>query len=102
MSKLHQEIATYNRHLPELLSQQGKFVLIKGTEIAGTFDSYLDALTGGYERYKLDSSLVRQIIAAELPNISTRARTIRALARCLRTGIDAVLPRSLYAVRHAH
>jgi hypothetical protein len=37
MSSLEQEIATYNRHLPESLGQQGKFVLIKGTQIAGTF-----------------------------------------------------------------
>jgi hypothetical protein len=47
MSNLDQEIATYNQHLPELLAQQGKFVLIKGTEVAGTFDSYQDALTAG-------------------------------------------------------
>lgn len=65
MSNLDQEIATYNRHLPELLGQQGKFVLIKGTEIAGTFDSYQDALTAGYQRFKLDSFLVKQITAAE-------------------------------------
>lgn len=65
MSHLKQEIDTYNRHLSELLAQQGKFVLIKGTEIAGTFDSYQDALTAGYQRFKLDSFLVKQINPAE-------------------------------------
>lgn len=65
MSSLREEIATYYRHLPELLGQQGKFVLIKGTEISGTFDSYLDALTAGYQRFKLDSFLVKQINVAE-------------------------------------
>jgi hypothetical protein len=63
--KLNQEIATYNRHLPDLLAQPGKFVLIKGTEITGTFVSYQDALTAGYQRFKFDSFLVKQITAAE-------------------------------------
>jgi hypothetical protein len=65
MSKLDQEIATYQRHLPELLEQQGKFVLIKGNEVAGTFDSYQDALTAGYQRFKLGSFLVKQISLTE-------------------------------------
>ena len=65
MSNLEQEIATYHRHLPELLGEQGRFVLIKGTEVAGTFDSYRDALTAGYQRFKLNSFLVKQIAAAE-------------------------------------
>lgn len=65
MSNLEQEIATYSRHLPELLGEQGRFVLIKGTEVAGTFDSYRDALTAGYQRFKLDSFLVKQITPAE-------------------------------------
>jgi hypothetical protein len=62
---LDQEIATYYRHLPELLAQQGKWVLIKGTEIAGTWDSYSDALTAGYHRFKLNGFLVKQITAVE-------------------------------------
>lgn len=65
MGNLDQEIATYNRHFSELLVQQGKFVLIKATEIAGIFDSYQDALTAGYQRFKLNVFLVKQIIAAE-------------------------------------
>lgn len=66
MRHLQQEIETYNRRLPELLAQQGKFVLIHGTEVAGTFDSYLEALTAGYQRYKLDHPfLVKQITLVE-------------------------------------
>ena len=65
MSNLEHEIATYDRHLPELLGQQGKFVLIKGHEVAGTFDSYQDALTAGYQRFKLNSFLVKQITPVE-------------------------------------
>ena len=65
MCNLKQEIATYNRRLSELLAQQGKFVLIKGDDVSGTFDSYQDALTAGYQRFKLDSFLVKQITAVE-------------------------------------
>ncbi|MBM0105861.1 hypothetical protein JM946_14065 [Steroidobacter sp. S1-65] len=65
MCDLEQEIATYNRRLPELLAQQGKFVLIKGDDLGGTFDSYQDALTAGYQRYKLNSFLVKRITAVE-------------------------------------
>jgi len=65
MINLEQEIATYNRLLPELLAQEGKYVLIKGAELAGVFDSYRDALAAGYQRFKLDSFLVKQITSAE-------------------------------------
>lgn len=65
MSSLNQEIATYHRHLAALLGQQGKYVLIQRDEIAGTFDSYQDALTAGYQRFKLDSFLVKQITPVE-------------------------------------
>ncbi|MBM0105863.1 hypothetical protein JM946_14075 [Steroidobacter sp. S1-65] len=63
MNDLKQEIATYKRQLPDLLGQQGKFVLIKGDEVAGTFESYQDAPTAGYQRFKLNSFLVKQITA---------------------------------------
>lgn len=65
MSDLDQEMATYNRHLPALPGQQGKFVLIKGAEVSGTFDSYQDALTAGYQRFKLNPFLVKQITAID-------------------------------------
>jgi hypothetical protein len=65
VSSLQEEIDTYIRHLPALLRHQGKFVLIQGAEIAGTFDSYQDALTAGYQRFKLARFLVKQIVAVE-------------------------------------
>src|SRR5438105_3039925 len=42
--------------LPE---QQGRFVLIRGDEVADVRDTYGDALRAGYERYGLDSFLVK-------------------------------------------
>jgi hypothetical protein len=47
MSNLNQEMAIYYRRWPELLGQRSKFVLIQGAEIAGTYDTYQDALTAG-------------------------------------------------------
>lgn len=78
MSNLDQEIATYNRLLPELLGQgqQGKFVVIKGNQVEGIRDSYQDALTAGYQRFKLDSLfLVKQITPAERVTFSRDLNT---------------------------
>jgi hypothetical protein len=51
MSNHNQEIATYTRHLPELLGHQDKFVLIKRSDLVRIFDLYQDALTAGYQRF---------------------------------------------------
>jgi hypothetical protein len=77
MATLDREIAAYNRLLPELMAHQGKFVLIKGDEQAGIFDTYSDALTAGYQKFKLEHFLVKQISPAEQVSYFTRdiART---------------------------
>jgi hypothetical protein len=74
MSKLQKELETYNRLLPGLIAHQGKFVLIKGDENAGMFDSYQDALDAGYAKYQLAPFLVRQILPAQ--NIAYFTRDI--------------------------
>jgi len=61
MNPLSIELNTYETKLPTLIGQQGKFVLIKGEEIAGIYDSYEDALKIGYQKFKLDPFLVKQI-----------------------------------------
>ncbi|HMC63568.1 MAG TPA: hypothetical protein VKI65_01395 [Gemmataceae bacterium] len=59
---LEQEIETYCRELPRLLADEGKFVLIHGTEILGIFPDEEGALVTGYERVGFDSAfLVKQI-----------------------------------------
>ena len=55
------ELATYRAMLPVLKADEGKFVLIRGEEIAGTFNSWEEAVRFGYERFKLDPFLVKQI-----------------------------------------
>ena len=37
---LELELETYKRKLPELLDAEGKFVLIRGDEVAGVLDTY--------------------------------------------------------------
>ena len=64
-SNLDREWAAYIASLPELQMQSGKFVLIKGDEVAGIFDSYRDALKAGYERFRLEPFLVKQIAVVE-------------------------------------
>lgn len=62
---LERELATYHENLMELLASQGKYVLIRDSEIAGCFDSYERALGAGYERFGLASFLVKTIQQAE-------------------------------------
>ena len=62
---LEQEQQTYERELPKLLSAEGKYALIKGDAVAGTFDTYPDALKAGYDRFGLDPFLVKPIRVVE-------------------------------------
>ncbi len=64
-TNFEQELAAYRAKLPELQSQSGKYVLIKGDNIEGIFDTYNDALTVGYERFRLEPFLVQQIAIVE-------------------------------------
>ena len=72
VTDLNKEIDTYNRLLPELLAQQGKFVLLRGDEAAGTYDTYQDALKAGYGKFKLEPFMVKQIVPAERVSYFTR------------------------------
>src|SRR5262249_1330330 len=41
---LEKELATYKEKLPELLAEEGKFVLIHGDTVVATYSSYEDAV----------------------------------------------------------
>ena len=69
---LAKELETYNAKLEELKASEGKYVLIKGTEIGGIYETYADALKIGYERYKLEPFLVKKIDATEIAQFITR------------------------------
>jgi hypothetical protein len=62
---LEKELSVYDAHLIDLLPYEGKYVLISGEIVSGTFDSYDEALAAGYEKYGLDPFLVKQINRAE-------------------------------------
>jgi hypothetical protein len=59
--------------LSSLLPEEGKFVLIRGNEVAGTFDTYADALSEGYKLFKLKPFMVKQIEAIEQAHFIARA-----------------------------
>jgi hypothetical protein len=62
---LERELAVYNEHLMELLPSEGKYVVIKGEQILGVYDSLDDALGAGYDRFGDVDFLVKQIHAVE-------------------------------------
>jgi len=72
MSALEKEIQTYNEQLADLLQHEGKYVLIHGSEVAGVYDTYTDALNAGYEKFALKSFLVKKIQAVEQIQYFTR------------------------------
>lgn len=66
MEPLEQELATYKTNLPEMISSEGKFVVISKDQILGIYETYADALKTGYEKVGLDSPfLVKQISQQE-------------------------------------
>jgi hypothetical protein len=62
---LEKEMEAYRQKLPELTDQEGKFALFHGDSFVDVFTSYEDAVKAGYEKFKLEPFLVRQIQAVE-------------------------------------
>ena len=71
---LDAEIQTYRSQLPELLANEGKFVLVHGGDIVGVFKSREAALVLGYERFKLAPFLVKRIQRMKSPLPTTGRR----------------------------
>lgn len=69
---LEKELETYKNKLPELQVHDGKFVLIHGDKVVAFFSAYEDAIKAGYEQFKLEPFLVRQIHATEKVQFITR------------------------------
>jgi len=62
---LERELETYKNKLNELKANEGKFALIKGDNVEGTYTSYEDAMKEGYEKFGLEPFLVKQIQSLE-------------------------------------
>jgi hypothetical protein len=64
---LQQELQYFERRRLDLLtSARGKYALIKGSELAGTFDSESEAVGAGYRRFGNEPFLVKHIVEADL------------------------------------
>jgi hypothetical protein len=62
VQSLKQELATYEREKARLVSESvGKYVLIKGDDVAGVWGTYEDALRQGYQQFGLVPFLVKQV-----------------------------------------
>jgi hypothetical protein len=62
---LEKELSTYRTKLPELGSNEGKYVLIHGEEVVDVFGTYEDAVKEGYDKFRLEPFLVKQIHSVE-------------------------------------
>src|SRR5690242_3460705 len=61
------ELDTYQREFPRLLTegQEGRWILIKGSEVISTWDTFNDAVQVGYDRFGHTPFLVQQVRAQQ-------------------------------------
>ena len=65
---LEKEAKYYESKINELIkSDIGKFVVIKDDKIIGTYESVLDALKVGYDKFKQEAFFVKQILPMQQP-----------------------------------
>jgi hypothetical protein len=63
---LEKELALYEKMKPELLkNHEGKFVLIRGDEFFGAYDSAENAYAEGVKRFGRDMFLVKKVSERE-------------------------------------
>jgi len=65
---LAKELQTYAAQKTELIGRSnGKFALIKDDKVIGVFDTRMDAIRQGYERFGNVPFLTKQIVEVEIP-----------------------------------
>ncbi len=65
---LSEELSTYEKCYEHLLATaEGRFALVKGRKVHGTYDSQSDALAEGYRLFGLSAFLVKQVVKIETP-----------------------------------
>lgn len=70
---LEKELETFRANVQDWLSvNNGKYVVISGTEVLGIFGDYSDALQHGYSKCGLTPFLVKKIEAIETTQRFTR------------------------------
>jgi hypothetical protein len=77
---LEKELSTYEQRLEDFLrDHEGQFVVIQGDQVAGFWDTYDEALKGGYARFNLTAFLVRKI--TRLPQVQFLGRNTASCRR---------------------
>ena len=67
-TRLDLELRTFEAKRSDLLGCAAeKFVLIKGDQLMGIFESHVDALKRGYERFGNHPFLVKQVLDVDIP-----------------------------------
>jgi len=69
---LERELETYKANLEVLKAEAGRFVLIHGTDVVGTFSSYDAALKDGYAKFGLEPFMVKRIEVVEQAHFMSR------------------------------
>ena len=65
---LTRELQAYEANKAELIEKfRGKFALVKDDDVVGIFDTKLDAIRQGYERFGNMPFLAKQILEVEAP-----------------------------------
>lgn len=59
------EIETYVSHLGDLLKAEGKFVLIKGSEVVGIYESEEDADADAARRFGAEPVMIKRIVSSD-------------------------------------
>lgn len=66
MPVLEEELAYYNQHREDLLSKyEGKFLLIKGSELVGSFENAEAAYQEGLRRFGNTPFLIKPVLREE-------------------------------------
>lgn len=65
MTTLEKELETFNKNLSTLMTDEGRYVLIHKNDVVSIYDTYQDALSAGYEKFKLEPFLVKKISGLE-------------------------------------
>ena len=77
---LEKENETYQRELPNLVANEGKYVVIFEDKVLGVYGTYEDALIFGYSKCGFKEFLVKKIEAIE--QVQFISRYVR-VAECL-------------------
>jgi len=66
MTRLAQELETYNRLKPQFLEEhEGEYVLLKTEQVIGFWKTKEEAMAAAHERFPLQSFMVRQVLREE-------------------------------------